>query len=100
MDTSRLTKPEHRYMLEQMFKYLYTIFESKLKATMSTDKEDFKVFFQENTRFCFDQFQDRHLVVRVKVYLLTSRAIKEEMHTAMGKILKTTQAMPIDISGL
>ena len=88
MDTSQLTKAERRYMLEWMCKYLYTILESKLKAAMSRDKYNFKAFIHETARFCFDQLGDRYLAVREKVHLLTSRAIKEEMHMAMGEILK------------
>ena len=87
-------------MLEQMCKYLYTITESELKAAMLRDKDNFKAFIHETARFCFDQLGDRYPTVREKVDLLTSRAIKEEMHRAMGKILKIAQAMPADISGL
>ena len=83
-----------------MCKYLYTILESELKEAMSRDKDKFKAFIHETTRFCFDQLGDRYPAVREKVDLLTSRAIKEEMHRAMGKILKIAQAMPADISGL
>ena len=100
MDTSQLTKVEHRYMLERMCKYLYTILESKLKATMSRDKDDFKAFIHKTVRFCFHQLGDRYPAVREKVDLLTFGAIKEEMHKAMGEILKISQAMPVDISGL
>ena len=100
MDISRLMKAERRYMLERMCKYLYTIPESELKTAMSRDKDDFKAFIHETARFCFDQLGDRHLVVREKVDVLTFGAIKEEMHRAMGKILKIAQAMPADISGL
>ena len=64
------------------------------------DKEDFKAFIHETARFCFDQLGDRYPALREKVDLLTSGAIKEEMHRAMGKILKISQAMPADISGL
>ena len=96
MDTSQITKFEHRYILEQMCKYLYTIPESELKAATLKDKEDFKVFVHETARFCFDQLQDIHPTIREKVHLLTSRAIKEEMHKEMGEILKIAQAMPAE----
>ena len=93
-------KAERRYMLERMCKYLYTIPESKLKATMSRDKDDFKAFIHETARACFDQLGDKYPTVREKADLLTSGAIKVEMHRAMGEILKIAQAMLVDISGL
>ena len=87
-------------MLERMCKYLYTIPEGELKAAMLRDKDDFKAFIHETARVCFDQLGDRYPAVREKVDLLTSGTIKEEMHRAMGEILKIAQAMPADISGL
>ena len=100
MDTSRLMKAERRYMLERMCKYLYTIPKGELKAAMLRDKDNIKAFIHETARFCFDQLGDRYLAVREKVHLLTSGAIKEEMHRAMGEILKIAQTMHGDISGL
>lgn len=85
-------------MTEIFCRHLYDMPEQDLRIAMVADKDDYKSFITEVSKYCFERLQDKHPHVRQKQALLEDSVIAEEIKRVMGQILKTIQTLPQQIT--